>query len=117
MISLDIHFGYVCHSSKCWAHQSVDWIADYLSHPERYPVLPKIEPGQLVDALPPTGPAQGEPMDRLLADFERLILPAITHWNHPGFMAYFANTSPGPGVPRSARSRRTKESRTLTLVL
>jgi aromatic-L-amino-acid decarboxylase len=81
-----------------YAHAAVDWIADYLSHPERYPVLPNIEPGQLSEALPARGPAEGEPMDRLLADFERLIVPAITHWNHPGFMAYFANTAPGPGI-------------------
>ncbi len=81
-----------------FAHESVDWIADYLSHPERYPVLPKIEPGQLMDALPASGPEQGEPMEQLLEDFRSLILPAITHWNHPGFMAYFANTAPGPGI-------------------
>jgi aromatic-L-amino-acid decarboxylase len=81
-----------------FAHESVDWIADYLSHPERYPVLPKMEPGQLVDALPAFGPERGEPMERLLEDFRDLIVPAITHWNHPGFMAYFANTAPGPGI-------------------
>ena len=81
-----------------FAHESVDWIADYLSQPEAYPVLPRIEPGQLVDALPASGPEQGEPMERLLEDFERLVVPAITHWNHPGFMAYFANTAPGPGI-------------------
>ncbi len=81
-----------------FAHQSVDWIADYLSHPERYPVLPQMEPGQILDALPSSGPNQGEPMERILADFERHIVPAITHWNHPGFMAYFANTAPGPGI-------------------
>ncbi|MGC9947453.1 MAG: pyridoxal-dependent decarboxylase [Bryobacteraceae bacterium] len=81
-----------------FAHESVDWVADYLSHPEHYPVLPKMEPGQLVDALPASGPERGEPMERLLEDFRQLIVPAITHWNHPGFMAYFANTAPGPGI-------------------
>ncbi|MGA2136386.1 MAG: pyridoxal-dependent decarboxylase [Bryobacteraceae bacterium] len=81
-----------------YAHAAVDWIADYQSHPERYSVLPKIEPGQVADALPARGPDQPELMDRLLADFERLIVPNITHWNHPGFMAYFANTAPGPGI-------------------
>ncbi len=81
-----------------YAHASVDWIADYLTHPERHSVLPKIEPGQLIDALPASAPEQGEPMDRILEDFERLIVPAATHWNHPGFMAYFANTAPGPGI-------------------
>ena len=81
-----------------FGHQTVDWIADYLANPARYPVLPNIEPGAVVDALPRSGPEQGEPMERVLADFERLIVPALTHWNHPGFLAYFANTSPGPGI-------------------
>ncbi len=80
------------------AHAAADWIADYLSHPERYPVLPRMEPGQLIDALPASGPERGEPMERLLEDFERLVVPAVTHWNHPGFMAYFANTAPGAGI-------------------
>jgi aromatic-L-amino-acid/L-tryptophan decarboxylase len=80
------------------AHETVDWIANYLSHPECYSVLPKVAPGQLVDALPQSAPEQSEPMERIMADFERLVVPAITHWNHPGFMAYFANTAPGPGI-------------------
>ena len=81
-----------------FGHEVVDWIADYLAHPEHYPVLPKMSPGDLVDALPPHGPDKAEPMERILADFEKLIVPASTHWNHPGFMAYFANTSPGPAI-------------------
>jgi len=83
---------------RTYAHQAVDWIAEYLTHPERYPVLPNIQPGQLIDALPAQGPQHGEPMGQILGDFRSLIVPAITHWNHPGFMAYFANTSPGPGI-------------------
>jgi aromatic-L-amino-acid decarboxylase len=79
-------------------HRAVDWAADYLAQAERYPVLSRVKPGQLTDALPACGPEQGEPAERLLADFERLILPAITHWNHPGFMAYFANSGTGPGI-------------------
>jgi aromatic-L-amino-acid/L-tryptophan decarboxylase len=81
-----------------YGHEVVDWIADFLAHPERYPVLPKIQPGELAGALPACGPEKGEPMDRILADFEKLIVPAMTHWNHPGFMAYFANSAPGPGI-------------------
>jgi aromatic-L-amino-acid/L-tryptophan decarboxylase len=79
-------------------HQAVDWAADYLTNAERYPVLSRLKPGQLTDALPARGPEQGEPPERLLADFERLIVPAVTHWNHPGFMAYFANSCTGPGI-------------------
>jgi aromatic-L-amino-acid/L-tryptophan decarboxylase len=81
-----------------FAHEAVDWIAGYLADPERYPVLPKVQPGDVADALPRSGPEVGEPMERLLEDFGRLIVPGITHWNHPGFMAYFANTAPGPGI-------------------
>lgn len=81
-----------------YGHEVVDWIADFLSHPERYPVVPNMKPGELIDALPAHGPEQGEPMSQILADFDKLIVPAMTHWNHPGFMAYFANTAPGPGI-------------------
>jgi aromatic-L-amino-acid/L-tryptophan decarboxylase len=79
-------------------HQAIDWIADYLADPGRYPVLPPVKPGQLTDALPACGPEQGEPMEAIQADFERLIVPAMTHWNHPGFLAYFANSSPPEGI-------------------
>src|SRR5438876_883170 len=79
-------------------HRVVDWIADYLAHPERYPVLPDVSPGELSDALPRSGPEEAEPMDAMLKDFEDLIVPATTHWNHPGFMGYFAVTATGPGI-------------------
>ena len=73
-------------------------MADFLAHPERYPVLPRIKPGALIDSLPRCGPEQGEPMSAILEDFERQIVPACTHWNHPGFMAYFAVSGSGPGI-------------------
>jgi aromatic-L-amino-acid decarboxylase len=81
-----------------FAHQAVDWMADYLAHSGRYPVLPQMKPGELIDALPRCAPEHGEPMSAILADFERLIVPAATHWNHPGFMAYFATSASGPGI-------------------
>src|SRR5215471_21053145 len=81
-----------------YGHEAIDWVADYLAHSYRYPVLSRNQPGELTDSLPHTGPEQGESMDRILADFHRHILPAITHWNHPGFMAYFANSSTPPGI-------------------
>jgi aromatic-L-amino-acid decarboxylase len=76
----------------------VDWIAEYLDNPERYPVLPRVSPGDVRDALPARAPEQGEPFDAILADFERLLVPALTHWNHPGFFAYFASSGSAPGV-------------------
>ena len=81
-----------------YGHQSIDWVADFLAHVERYPVLPPVKPGELTDALPAHGPERGEPMDAILADFERLIVPASTQWNHPGFMAYFANSATPEGI-------------------
>jgi aromatic-L-amino-acid decarboxylase len=81
-----------------WGHRLIDWVADYLDSPERYPVLPTVRPNEIVESLPRTGPATGEPMNRIFADFEKLILPGITHWNHPDFLAYFANTSSPPAI-------------------
>ena len=80
------------------AHRLVDWIADYLSSVELYPVLSRVRPGEIKAALPAEAPKRGEPFEQILADFERVLLPGITHWNHPGFFAYFAITGSGPGV-------------------
>ena len=65
---------------------------------ERYPVLSRVRPGEIRDALPASAPEQGEPFDAILDDFERVIVPGLTHWNHPGFFAYFAITGSAPGV-------------------
>ena len=79
-------------------HEMVDWIADYLAHPERYPVLSSVQPGDIKAQMPSTPPAQPETMAAIWQDFQQIILPGITHWNHPGFMAYFANTGSPPGI-------------------
>jgi aromatic-L-amino-acid decarboxylase len=89
---------------RAYGREVIDWIANYLEGAEEYPVLAQIQPGALVDALPASAPERGQPMDEILADFRRLVMPAITHWNHPGFMAYFANTAPGPGILGEALS-------------
>ncbi|MEK6408676.1 MAG: pyridoxal-dependent decarboxylase [Acidobacteriota bacterium] len=81
-----------------YGHQVVEWIADYLSHPERYPVLSQNQPGQVKQALPPTAPERGEAMEAMLADLDRVIVPGVTHWNHPGFFAYFAISGSAPGI-------------------
>jgi aromatic-L-amino-acid decarboxylase len=80
------------------AHRLADWIADYLAQPEKFPVLAKVTPGQVRDGLPPDAPRSGESFDRIFEDFERVVLPGITHWNHPGFLGYFAITGSAPGV-------------------
>ena len=80
------------------AHQAVDLLADYLAGVERYAVFPPVEPGslrQLFAAAPPEAP---EPVEAILADVPDLILPNVTHWQHPGFFAYFATTASGIGI-------------------
>ena len=81
-----------------FGHKLIDWVADYLESPERYPVLSTVHPQDIVNGLPAHGPEQGETIERIFEDFERVLLPGITHWNHPRFLAYFANTSSPPAV-------------------
>jgi len=76
----------------------VDWIARYLAEGERLPVLSRSRPGDLRAALPSQPPERGEPLPEILADVERLIVPGLTHWNHPGFFAYFSISASEPGI-------------------
>ena len=79
-------------------HALVEWIARYFETIVQRPVLPGSTPGALRDALPDSAPESAEPFEDVLADLDRLIVPHATHWNHPGFFAYFAITGSGPGV-------------------
>jgi len=79
-------------------HELIDWIADYFERIEELPVLSQIEPGDLKAQLPATPPAHGEPMPEIIADVDRLIVPALTHWSHPSFFAYFATSTSAPGI-------------------
>ncbi len=81
-----------------YGHQLVDWIADFLANLDAHPVLPAIKPGDLRAQLPPAPPQTGEAMHDILAEVDRLIMPAMTHWNHPNFFAYFSTSSSGPGI-------------------
>lgn len=83
---------------KRHGYRLVDWISEYLEHLEKYPVLPRVKPGEIRAALPDHAPDHGEPFEQMLDDFERILLPGVTHWNHPGFFAYFAITASAPGV-------------------
>ncbi len=76
-------------------HRFVDWVADYFEDLEKYPVLSRVSPGEIKRRLPPAPPEQGEPMDRIFQDFQDIVLPGITHWQHPSWFGYFpANNSP-----------------------
>jgi aromatic-L-amino-acid decarboxylase len=79
-------------------HELVEWIADYLEHSDKYPVLSRVKPGDIRSALPAEAPEDPQPFGAIMADFERVLVPGLTHWNHPGFFAYFAITASAPGV-------------------
>jgi aromatic-L-amino-acid decarboxylase len=81
-----------------FGHQLIDWISDYFDHLEDLPVLAQIDPGDLKAQLPSSPPEQGEPMEQIIADVDRLIVPALTHWSHPSFFAYFATSTSAPGI-------------------
>ena len=72
----------------------IDWITEYLEGIEQYPVASRVEPGDIRAALPEHPPTDAEPFGDVLADLDRVLMPGITHWQHPSFFAYFpANTS------------------------
>lgn len=79
-------------------HQVIDWAADYLKNIEQYPVLSQVSPGDIEKEIPVRAPVKGEDMKDILEDFDNKILKGITHWNHPGFMAYFNSTASVPGI-------------------
>ena len=70
-------------------YQTIDWIARYLERLEEFLVMSRVSPGEIRAQLPPTAPERGEPFEAVLADLEQVILPGITHWQAPGFFAYF----------------------------
>ena len=72
-----------------FGHQVIDWIADYRATVEARPVQPRIEPGALKAKLPAEPPGEPQPFEEVLADVEKLILPALAHWQHPRFFGYF----------------------------
>ncbi len=79
-------------------HAMVDWIAEYYSRIESFPVLSRVQPGEVRSHLPQAPPQQGEPFDRILGDIERVILPGVTHWQSPKFHAYFPCNGSGPAI-------------------
>src|SRR5437016_5759975 len=81
-----------------FGHELIDWIADYFERIEDLPVLAQIEPGDLKAQLPVAPPEKGEAMDEIIRDVDRLIVPALTHWSHPSFFAYFATSTSAPGI-------------------
>src|SRR5437867_3976808 len=81
-----------------WGYRFVDWVADYLGNPDRLSVLSQVKPGDIRKQLPPLPPNDPESMELVLRDLDKIIVPGVTHWNHPGFFAYFPNTGSGAGI-------------------
>src|SRR5258706_15376409 len=79
-------------------HRLVDWIAGYFTWSLERPVLSRARPGEIRKALPAAAPEQGEPFERILEDFERILVPGLTQWNHPGYFAYFPCGFSSPGA-------------------
>jgi aromatic-L-amino-acid decarboxylase len=81
-----------------YGYEIVDWIANYFEHIEEFPVLAQVQPGWLTANLPDSPPAKGEDFGVVLKDMDRLILPAVTHWNHPNFHGLFSTSTSSVGV-------------------
>ena len=76
----------------------LEWVENYLEDVDTYPVLSRSEPGAMVASLPEEAPIEPDPIDEIMGDIDRIIVPAITHWNHPRFFGYFAVTGSEPGI-------------------
>ncbi len=79
-------------------YEIIDWIADYSANIERFPVLSQIEPNWLKDRLPNSAPEKGEDFADVLKDVDKLILPSVTHWNHPNFHGLFSTSTSAAGI-------------------
>lgn len=78
--------------------QVIDWIADYLATIESHPVRAQVRPGEVRASFPAHPPEHGRPFTDLLADLDRVVLPGITHWQHPSFFGYFPANASGPAI-------------------
>ncbi len=79
-------------------HRAVDWAADYLERVPELPVLAQVRPGEIRARLPQSAPEEPEPFEAVLRDLDEILLPGVTHWQHPRFFAYFAVTGAEPGI-------------------
>jgi aromatic-L-amino-acid decarboxylase len=79
-------------------YQVIDWIADYYENIESFPVLSQAAPGEVRAGLPAGPPQHGQGFEGVLADLDRIIMPGITHWQHPSFFAFFPASATGPAI-------------------
>ena len=83
---------------RFWGERFCDWLAGYHERLEEFPVLSRVRPGEVAAGLPEAPPAEPEGFDAVLDDLERVILPGLTHWQAPGFFAYFPTSATGPAI-------------------
>jgi aromatic-L-amino-acid decarboxylase len=81
-----------------YGHEFVDWIVDYLDSVEEYPVRAQVEPGEIISQLPDNAPMIGESMEFIFKDFQEIIFPGMTHWQHPSWFALFPGNNSPPSV-------------------
>jgi aromatic-L-amino-acid decarboxylase len=81
------------HEFRKLGHELVDWVADYREQIGDFPVLSRVQPGEVAAQLPTEPPLRGTGLGDIVADLERIVMPGITHWNHPGFLAYFPSNT------------------------
>src|SRR3954465_11605380 len=79
-------------------HAALEWVAGYLDRVRELPVLAQVKPGEVAPQPPAAPPEVAEPFSAVLRDLDEVLLPGITHWQHPGFFAYFATTGSEPGI-------------------
>jgi aromatic-L-amino-acid decarboxylase len=79
-------------------HEVADWVADYRASIEERRIAPVHTPGAIMNELPATPPERTQPLDEILRDFDRIIMPGIVHWSHPAFLGYFSTTTNAPGI-------------------
>jgi len=80
------------------AHELVDWMADYFENVRDYPVKSQVKPGEIIQQLAEEPPLEGEPFERIFEDFKKVVMPGMTHWQHPSFFAYFPANNSMPSV-------------------
>jgi aromatic-L-amino-acid/L-tryptophan decarboxylase len=93
-----VHTPWSAEEFRRHGHATVEWVARYLESLEDRPVQPDVEPGSVRAQLPPAAPERPEPFDEVLADLDRIVVPALTQWQHPGWFAYFPANTSGPSM-------------------
>jgi len=95
---MSTHIGPTPQELRRALYEAAEWVASYLETVGDRPVLARVTPGEIAASLPQSAPLKGESLETILHDVDRLILPGITHWNHPSFFAYFGISGSGPGI-------------------